>query len=159
MRVDTQTILSIHHELITQNTRLSLSYNDHRSWFLHIKQAEESDRGWYMCQVNTDPMRSSKGYLQVVGESAIPLNQGSSKLGSPGISQVTQLIRPISTVPPSIVEQETSVDLVVREGSSVTLQCKAKGYPQPFVMWRREDGSEMLIGGEYGESPLSLHVP
>lgn len=42
--------------------------------------------------------------------------------------------------------------MVVREGSNVTLQCKAKGYPEPYVMWRREDGTEMLIGGEYGKS-------
>lgn len=68
VRVDTQTILSIHHNVITQNSRISLTYNDHRSWFLHIREVEESDRGWYMCQVNTDPMRSRKGYLQVVGK-------------------------------------------------------------------------------------------
>lgn len=59
-------------------------------------------------------------------------------------------------VPPAILEQQTSNDLVVREGSNVTLQCKAKGYPEPYVMWRREDGSEMLIGGESGESVDSL---
>ncbi|CAH1993068.1 unnamed protein product [Acanthoscelides obtectus] len=67
VRVDTQTILSIHHNVITQNPRISLSYNDHRSWYLHIKNVQEVDRGWYMCQINTDPMRSRKGYLQVVG--------------------------------------------------------------------------------------------
>lgn len=67
VRVDTQTILSIHHNLITQNPRVSLTYNDHRSWYLHIRMVEEEDRGWYMCQINTDPMRSRKGYLQVVG--------------------------------------------------------------------------------------------
>lgn len=66
--MDTQTILSIHHNVIIQNNRISLTYNDHRSWYLHIKEVDESDRGWYMCQVNTDPMRSRKGYLQVVGE-------------------------------------------------------------------------------------------
>lgn len=53
MRVDTQTILTIHHKVITQNPRISLSYNDHRSWYLHIKEVEESDRGYYMCQINT----------------------------------------------------------------------------------------------------------
>lgn len=67
IRVDTQTILSIHHNVITQNNRISLSYNDHRSWYLHIKNVQETDRGWYMCQVNTDPMRCRQGYLQVVG--------------------------------------------------------------------------------------------
>lgn len=67
VRVDTQTILSIHHSVISQNARISLTYNDHRSWYLHIRDVEESDRGWYMCQVNTNPMRSRQGYLQVVG--------------------------------------------------------------------------------------------
>ncbi|XP_050077750.1 lachesin [Anopheles maculipalpis] len=117
VRVDTQTILSIHHNVITQNPRISLTYNDHRSWYLHIREVEESDRGWYMCQVNTDPMRSRKGYLQVV-------------------------------VPPAIIESMTSNDMVVREGTNVTLNCKAKGFPEPYVMWRREDGDEMAIGGE-----------
>lgn len=69
VRVDTQTILSIHHNVITQNPRISLSYTDQRTWYLHIKDVQEIDRGWYMCQVNTDPMRSRQGYLQVVGKS------------------------------------------------------------------------------------------
>lgn len=54
------------------------------------------------------------------------------------------------SVPPMILEQYTSNDMVVREGSNVTLNCKAKGYPEPYIMWRREDGSEMSIGGENG---------
>lgn len=48
VRVDTQTILSIHHNLITQNHRISLTHNDHRSWYLHIKEVEEDDRGWFV---------------------------------------------------------------------------------------------------------------
>ncbi|XP_028174575.1 lachesin-like isoform X2 [Ostrinia furnacalis] len=117
VRMDTQTILSIHHNIITQNPRISLSYNDHRSWYLHIKDVQEVDRGWYMCQVNTDPMRSRKGYLQVV-------------------------------VPPSIIDNMTSTDMVVREGSDVTLVCRASGYPEPYVMWRREDGQDFNYNGE-----------
>uniref|UniRef100_A0A2A4K2A6 Ig-like domain-containing protein n=1 Tax=Heliothis virescens TaxID=7102 RepID=A0A2A4K2A6_HELVI len=117
VRVDTQTILSIHHNIITQNARISLSYNDHRSWYLHIKNVQEVDRGWYMCQVNTDPMRSRKGYLQVV-------------------------------VPPVIIDNMTSTDMVVREGTNVTMVCRATGYPEPYVMWRREDGQEFNCNGE-----------
>ncbi|XP_061704676.1 lachesin-like [Cydia pomonella] len=117
VRVDTQTILSIHHNIITQNPRISLSYNDHRSWYLHIKSVQEVDRGWYMCQVNTDPMRSRKGYLQVV-------------------------------VPPVIIDNMTSTDMVVREGTNVTMVCRATGYPEPYVMWRREDGQEFNCNGE-----------
>ncbi|KAG7211701.1 hypothetical protein KM043_010951 [Ampulex compressa] len=117
VRVDTQTILSIHHNVITQNPRISLSFNDHRSWYLHIKKVQEVDRGWYMCQVNTDPMKSRQGYVQVV-------------------------------VPPSIISKETSTDMVVREASNVTLMCKATGYPEPYVMWRREDGKNINYNGE-----------
>ncbi|XP_076299650.1 neurotrimin isoform X3 [Lasioglossum baleicum] len=117
VRIDTQTILSIHHNVITQNPRISLSYNDHRTWYLHIKKVQEVDRGWYMCQVNTDPMRSRQGYLQVV-------------------------------VPPAIITKETSTDMVVREGTNVTLTCKASGYPEPYIMWRREDMKNINYNGE-----------
>lgn len=46
--------------------------------------------------------------------------------------------------------------MVVREGSNVTLKCSAKGYPEPYLMWRREDGKEMFIGGENGKSVTFL---
>lgn len=36
----------------------------------------------------------------------------------------------------------------MREGTNVTLTCKASGYPEPYVMWRREDGNEMVVSGE-----------
>lgn len=49
----------------------------------------------------------------------------------------------------------TSNDMVVREGTNVTLTCKAKGFPEPYVMWRREDGDEMSIGGENGARDFS----
>lgn len=54
-------------------------------------------------------------------------------------------------VPPSIITKETSTDMVVREGSNVTLTCKASGYPEPYVMWRREDGKNINYNGESGE--------
>lgn len=58
-----------------------------------------------------------------------------------------------------IVEGMTSNDMVVREGQNVSLMCKARGYPEPYVMWRREDGEEMLIGGEHGKLAVSnIHL-
>lgn len=43
-------------------------HSDEVSWYLKIKDVKESDRGFYMCQINTDPMKSQVGYLDVVGE-------------------------------------------------------------------------------------------
>ncbi len=65
----THSILTIHNKVITRNYRLSLAQADGRNWVLRISNAHESDRGWYMCQVNTDPMRFQKAYVEVVGTS------------------------------------------------------------------------------------------
>nr|CAI5826174.1 unnamed protein product [Callosobruchus analis] len=62
-----------------------------------------------MCQINTDPMKSQTGYLNVV-------------------------------VPPDILDYPTSTDMVVDEGSNVSLKCIAKGSPEPSIIWKREDG-------------------
>ena len=105
MRVDTQTILTIHNNVITRNPRISLSRPGENKWYLHLNAVQESDRGWYMCQVtlvtlfvtlfvtmfvtlfvtqiNTAPMVHRSGYVQVV-------------------------------VPPSIVQSGQSHDMVVR---------------------------------------------
>ncbi|XP_043194304.1 neurotrimin-like [Amphibalanus amphitrite] len=66
VRVDTQTILTIHTTVITRNPRVTLEHNGHTNWHLHISDVNEQDRGAYMCQINTDPMISQAGFLQVV---------------------------------------------------------------------------------------------
>lgn len=45
----------------------------------------------------------------------------------------------------------TSGDMMVREGTNITLTCRAKGFPDPYVMWRREDSNEMYVHGEHGK--------
>ncbi|GJQ77103.1 hypothetical protein Trydic_g23673 [Trypoxylus dichotomus] len=115
LRVDTQTILTIYIHVITKNHRINVSHAEHKTWFLHIKDVRESDRGWYMCQINTDPMKSQIGYLDVV-------------------------------VPPDILDYSTSTDMVVREGSNVSLRCAATGSPEPSIAWRREGGEPIPLG-------------
>jgi len=116
VRVDTQTILTIHNNVITRNPRISLSRPGENKWYLHMNSVQENDRGWYMCQINTDPMVHRSGYLEVV-------------------------------VPPKIIQRGPS-DMVVREGENVTLACDANGYPPPHIVWRREDGDDIVIQGK-----------
>ncbi|XP_050296839.1 neurotrimin-like isoform X2 [Anthonomus grandis grandis] len=66
LRVDTQTILTIDTFVITKNHRIGVTKVEQTTWYLHIKDVQESDKGWYMCQINTDPMESQLGYLDVV---------------------------------------------------------------------------------------------
>ena len=39
-------------------------------------------------------------------------------------------------------------DSSVRETDNVTLACDAHGYPPPHIVWRREDGEDILVGGK-----------
>lgn len=48
-------------------------------------------------------------------------------------------------VPPDIVDEETSGDTMVSEGGSVTLRCRARGYPKPEITWKREDRQEIVF--------------
>ncbi|VVC35762.1 Immunoglobulin subtype,Immunoglobulin-like domain,Immunoglobulin-like fold,Immunoglobulin subtype [Cinara cedri] len=114
VKADTKAIQAIHDHVITHNARVSVSHADDSTWNLHVKNVQEEDRGQYMCQINTDPMISQMGYLDVV-------------------------------IPPDIIYEDTSGDVMVPEGGNVKLICKAKGYPKPNVLWRREDGREIVI--------------
>ncbi|XP_042233852.1 lachesin-like isoform X1 [Homarus americanus] len=65
VKADTKAIQAIHKHVITHNSRVSVTHSDHNTWMLHIRGVQEEDRGPYMCQINTDPMRSQIGYLEV----------------------------------------------------------------------------------------------
>ena len=55
VRVDTQTILTIHMKTISRNPRIGLSHNSHRHWYLRLRDVEAEDRGWYMCKSPLEP--------------------------------------------------------------------------------------------------------
>lgn len=74
------------------------------------------------------------------------------------VIRLTQLIRYfhartfLPTVPPDILDYDTSTDMVVMEGRNVTLRCAATGSPAPNITWRREDGQQIQLGnGEESE--------
>ncbi|EDW27201.1 GL21154 [Drosophila persimilis] len=72
-----------------------------------------------MCQVNTDPMKSLSGYLDVV----VPPD--------------------ILNHPDHNLEEGVST-----EGGSIVLVCSATGVPEPKVQWRRETGKDIILRAE-----------
>ncbi|XP_074594147.1 lachesin-like [Brevipalpus obovatus] len=66
LRVEDKGILTIHENIITRNYRISLTHADNRNFILNIKNVHANDKGGYMCQINTSPMKSQVGYLDVV---------------------------------------------------------------------------------------------
>ncbi|XP_015599058.1 lachesin isoform X2 [Cephus cinctus] len=65
VKADTKAIQAIHDHVITHNPRVSVSHGDHSTWSLHIRGVQLEDAGVYMCQINTDPMKSQTGTLSV----------------------------------------------------------------------------------------------
>lgn len=61
IKSDSKAILAIHTHMVAQNARLSVTHNGHNTWKLHISNVQKNDSGTYMCQINTDPMRSQVG--------------------------------------------------------------------------------------------------
>lgn len=115
IHIDRQMILTIDRHVISRVPRFSVSHDSQKTWLLNVANAQAEDRGYYMCQVNTNPMISQVGYLQVV-------------------------------VPPDILDDESTLSSVaVRENQNLTLTCKAGGFPEPKIMWKREDGNEIVL--------------
>lgn len=48
-------------------------------------------------------------------------------------------------VPPTIDDSLSSSDVIVREGSNVTLKCRAHGSPQPTIKWKRDDNTKINV--------------
>ncbi|XP_050676055.1 lachesin-like isoform X1 [Leptidea sinapis] len=115
IHIDRQMILTIHRHVITRLARFSVSHDNAMTWLLHVSQVQQEDRGYYMCQVNTNPMISQVGYLQVV----VPPN--------------------------ILDEESTQSAVAVRENQNISLVCKADGFPTPKIMWRREDGQAISV--------------
>ena len=59
-------------------------------------------------------------------------------------------------VPPKIVDDQTSSDLVVRENSVVNLTCQAEGWPKPELRWRRADGEMIKYQGGTGKCKCEI---
>lgn len=56
-------------------------------------------------------------------------------------------------IPPDIIYEETSGDMMVPEGGSAKLVCKSRGFPKPKITWKREDGREIIArNGPHGKT-------
>ena len=58
-------MMAIHKIIFTHDRRVTISHRDDKEWELHIADVQEEDRGWYMCEVNTDPLMRRRIYLEV----------------------------------------------------------------------------------------------
>lgn len=48
-------------------------------------------------------------------------------------------------MPPDIINEDSSTDIAVQEQEDTVLTCRATGNPTPRVIWRREDGENIIL--------------
>lgn len=50
-------------------------------------------------------------------------------------------------VPPVFIDDgsTTSATVIIRENENLTLSCRAQGFPQPKIVWKREDGRDIVL--------------
>ncbi|XP_017064312.1 lachesin isoform X2 [Drosophila eugracilis] len=166
LRVDTQTILTIQNHVITKNQRIGIANSEHKTWTMRIKDIKESDKGWYMCQINTDPMKSQMGYLDVVvmsveGTDLVIPNIRRHHMGaylciaSNGVPpSVSKRITLVVHFPPMITVQNQLIGAV--EGKGVTLDCESEAYPKSINYWTRERGEIVPPGGKYSANVTEM---
>eukprot|EP00094_Tigriopus_californicus_P006670 TCALIF_06422-PA protein Name:"Similar to Lac Lachesin (Drosophila melanogaster)" AED:0.14 eAED:0.14 QI:0/0.87/0.66/0.88/0.87/1/9/0/429 len=66
MKAEDQTVLTLHKRVITHNSRIRVTHDEHRTWTLKIVQVQLEDQGCYMCQINTAVMMKQSGCLNVL---------------------------------------------------------------------------------------------
>jgi len=67
LKAEDQTILSLHERVVTENRRIDIDVDNNTYWRLKIRQLQRSDKGCYMCQINTQVMKKQIGCVDVKG--------------------------------------------------------------------------------------------
>ena len=74
IHLERSAILTVQNHVITRNPRITVTHDQHHIWNLHIAGVQESDRGGYMCQINTAVAKTRVGYVSVVGTQSCPFD-------------------------------------------------------------------------------------
>lgn len=97
-----------------------------RNWRLIINNVQLSDKGHYMCQLSTKPIKYQSAFLDVYIPPTIIDSQT-----SPNLMQVDEF-------------------------QKVELRCQAQGYPRPEIEWRKETTTVASNSGGTYEDPSAL---
>ncbi|OWR48771.1 lachesin [Danaus plexippus plexippus] len=110
--------LSMNSGLIIRDSRFSLRFDEASTTYtLSIKDIQETDAGWYQCQV---------------------LINANSKITGEVELQVRR---------PPIISDNSTRSIVASEGESAKMECYAGGFPVPKISWRRENNAILPTGG------------
>ncbi|XP_049318593.1 lachesin isoform X3 [Bactrocera dorsalis] len=153
MHFEQSAILTVHNHVITRNPRISVTHDKHdrhRTWYLHISNVHEEDKGRYMCQINTVTAKTQFGYLNVVvneweGDTLeitriSRLDMGAYLcIASNGVPPtVSKRIKVSVDFPPMLLIPHQLVG--APEGFNVTIECFTEAHPTSLNYWTRGEG-------------------
>ncbi|XP_069677292.1 lachesin-like [Periplaneta americana] len=117
LKAEDQTILTLHNKVVTHNSRISVTHDNHRTWQLHIRQVKESDRGCYMCQINTSIMKKQVGCVDVHVPPDILYDETSADLSVQEGENATLVCKATGHPPPRITwRREDGEPILLRRG-------------------------------------------
>lgn len=155
LRVEDKGILTIHDHVITRNYRINLIHTEEKQFTLLIKNIQPSDAGGYMCQVSLW-LRGCSRKLFLLFFSSVWLILFSPQINTVPMKSRVGYVEVV--VPPQILVNETSSDVVASEGSNVTLECRASGHPRPQIQWKREDRKDIPLQTPSGKKYVGLYT-
>ncbi|ODN03808.1 Lachesin [Orchesella cincta] len=125
IRAEDQTILTLDSKVVTHNSRVSVTHDGVQTWNLHLRQVKESDKGCYMCQINTAIMKKQLGCIDVHVSPTIIDEETSADVTAREGDNVTLVCRATGRPPPKIIwKREDGAKILVRRG----LREAFKGY-------------------------------
>ncbi|XP_053677332.1 lachesin-like [Anopheles nili] len=126
MHFEQSAILTVHNHVITRNPRISVTHDKHdkhKTWFLHITNVQEEDKGRYMCQINTVTAKTQFGYLHVVVPPNIDDSVSSSDVIVREGANMTLRCKATGSPPPSIKwKRDDNTKIAINRNNSVVLE-------------------------------------
>ncbi|XP_075210175.1 lachesin-like [Lycorma delicatula] len=149
LRAEDQTVLSLHTSLVTHNPRITLTHDNYRSWQLHIRQVKESDRGCYMCQVNTRIMKKQVGCLDVHVPPDIVYEETSGDMAVLEGDNATLVCKATGHPPPRVTwRREDGMPLMIRRTVREAVDRVESYHGSRLALWRvdrRQMGAYLCI--------------
>lgn len=162
LRSDSKAILAIHNHMVTNNQRMTVSHNGHNTWKLHIKDVQRNDSGHYMCQINTEPMVSQIGMLEVVEAPDILYNETSNDTITMEGASATLKCEARGYPEPTLTwQREDKQPIVLRDNSGGSMRVKEgiEGNTLSLTKLTRADGGAYLCIAQNGvPSPVSKRI-
>ncbi|XP_073819716.1 dpr-interacting protein gamma isoform X2 [Musca autumnalis] len=162
LRASDQTVLALQGRVVTHNARISVMHEDMHTWKLKISKLRESDRGCYMCQINTSPMKKQVGCIDVQVPPDIINEESSSDLAVQEGEDATLVCKATGNPTPRVTwRREDGEMILLRKPGSRELM-RVESYQGPALklarLERRQMGAYLCIASNDVPPAVSKRV-